>query len=293
MKQPKPMKQPRFSFIDHRVIGWYFPWFMKGRVPTSSPLETKMRIAKEAGFGGVGTSWWDLVSFYQERGALSQLKTLAQELHLPLTGCTFVAEGWAFASGSGRQNALSLAKSSLDLAHAAGCQNASIVGSFETGEVRQAAQGFRELCQYADTLGMPLGLEFIGPTPQLKSLAVAWEIVDLAGAANGGVTIDSYHFYAGSSSLKDLEVFPLDKIVAVHLADAPADLSDPGIDLDRIMPGEGELALQEFVQVLDAKGFDGFWHVECIQGKDYASDLKAVASRAFQLTEKVVRSALS
>ena len=107
------------------------------------------------------------------------------------------------------------------------------------------------------------------------------------------MTIDSYHFYAGSSSLKDLEVFPLDKIVAVHLADAPADLSDPGIDLDRIMPGEGELALQEFVQVLDAKGFDGFWHVECIQGKDYASDLKAVASRAFQLTEKVVRSALS
>ena len=287
------MRQPKFSFIDHRAAGWYYPWVMEGRVPTSSPLETKMRIAKQAGFDGVGTSWWDLVSFYQERGALSQLKTLTQQLHLPLTGCTFVAEGWAFASGSARQNALSLAKSSLNLAHAAGCQNASIVGSFETGELRQAAQGYRELCQHADSLGIPLGLEFIGPAPQLKSLAVAREVVELAGAANGGVTIDSYHFYAGSSNLKDLEEFPLDKIIAVHLADAPADLSDPTIDFNRIMPGEGELPLKEFIQVLDAKGFGGFWHAECIQGKDYASDLKAVTERAFRLTERVVRSALS
>ena len=89
------MRQPKFSFIDHRAVGWYYPWVMEGRVPTSSPLETKMRIAKQAGFDGIGTSWWDLVSFYQERGALSQLKTLTQQLHLPLTGCTFAPESEA------------------------------------------------------------------------------------------------------------------------------------------------------------------------------------------------------
>ena len=79
------MNKPKYSILDHRVIGWYYPWIMNGLKATSSPLEVKMRRMKSLGYDGVGTSWWDLVSYYQERGHLSQLRNISQELDLPLT----------------------------------------------------------------------------------------------------------------------------------------------------------------------------------------------------------------
>ena len=58
------MNKPKYSILDHRVVGWYYPWIMNGLTPTSSPLEAKMRRMKSLGYDGVGTSWWELVSYY-------------------------------------------------------------------------------------------------------------------------------------------------------------------------------------------------------------------------------------
>ena len=59
------------------------------------------------------------------------------------------------------------------------------------------------------------------------------------------------------------------------------------------MPGEGELPLAEFIQIVSRKGFDGYWHVECINGKHYAADLAEVASRGLRLMKGVVEASLS
>jgi len=264
---------------------------MKGLVPTSCPLENKIRTVQNLGYDGVGTSWWDLVSFYQERGDLKQLKLLSEEIQLPLTAFGFVAEGWAFAKEESRRNAILLGQYSLDLARRAGCQGSYLLGPFDSGDLRRAAATFRELCQYAAQFEMKVALEFVGIAQQVNCINVAWELLELAGVDNAGIALDSYHFFAGPSTLKDLESFPLSRIHVVHLADGPADLSDPAIELDRLMPGEGQLPLLEFVQVLLGKGFDGFWHVECIQGRDYASDFAEVAERGLRLTRKLLNAA--
>jgi sugar phosphate isomerase/epimerase len=284
--------KPKYSILDHRVAGWYLPWMMKGLTPTTSPLEQKIRLMKSLGYDGVGTSWWDLVSFYQERGDLAQLRRLSAELKAPLTAYGFVADGWAFGSGKAQQNAILLAKSSLDLAHAAGCDGPYLVGPFDSGNLREAAKVFRELAQYAASLGMNLALEFIGVAAQVKDLDTSRELLDHAGVPDTGIALDSYHFFAGGSTFRALDEFPISQILVVHLADAPADLSDPSLELDRQMPGEGELQLTEFVQMVHAKGFGGYWHVECIQGRDYASDLKSVAQRALTTTRAVVEGAI-
>jgi|GraSoiStandDraft_48_1057284.scaffolds.fasta_scaffold264265_1 4-hydroxyphenylpyruvate dioxygenase len=286
------MDTTKLSFIDHRAAGWYYPWIMGGSVPTSSPLEKKMHLTKQGGFDGMGTSWWDLVSFYQERGDLSQLKAISAELGLPLTGYTFTVDNWAFSTGKARENAMLFGRTAIGLAHAVGCDNAAIVGPLEKGDLRHVASAYRELCQYAATLGMKLAFELMGLATQLNSIRAAREMLELAAVENGGLAIDSYHFFAGPSTWRDLEDLPLSQIIAVHLADGPEDLSDPSIEFNRIMPGEGELELVDFVRVLDAKGFDGFWHVECIRGADYATDLAAVIKHAFERTTELVTSGL-
>jgi sugar phosphate isomerase/epimerase len=287
------MNNPKYSILDHRIIGWYYPWIMNGLIPTSSPLESKMRLMKSLGYDGVGTSWWELVSYYQERGNLAQLQDISRELQLPLTAYGFVSEGWAFTTGPTHANAMALAKSSLDLAHAAGCRGPYLLGPFDSGDLRQAAKTFRELCQYAQHLQMTLALEFVGISAQLNHLPIVQEFLELADVPNGGVALDSYHFFAGPWAFEGLEAFPASKIQVVHIADAPADLSDPSIELNRLMPGEGQLPLQEFVRILSSKGFEGYWHLECIKGKDYASDLSEVAGPALRLLKRIVESGLS
>jgi sugar phosphate isomerase/epimerase len=287
------MNKPKISILDHRVAGWYYPWMMKGLTPTSSPLANKVRLMRELGFSGTGTSWWDLVSFYQERGDLAQLKDLCAELNFPLTAYGFVADGWAYGAGKAQRNALQLALRSLDLAHAAGCQGPYLLGPFDSGDLRQAAAAFREICQYGASLGLTVALEFAGIAAQVNNVNASLELIELAGASNAGIAIDSYHFFAGSSTLKDLETFPASRIQVVHLADGPSDLTDPALELDRLMPGEGELPLVEFAGILLAKGFDGFWHVECIQGTDYAGSLREVAGRGLRATQKVLMRAMA
>jgi sugar phosphate isomerase/epimerase len=283
--------KPKYSILDHRVAGWYLPWMMKGLTPTSSPLEEKVRLMKRLGYDGAGTSWWDLVSYYQERGPLDQLRKLSDDLDFPLTAYGFVADGWAFGHGMARQNAIALAKSSLDLAQAAGCQGPYLVGPFDSGDLREAAKVFRELAQYAESLGMQLALEFIGVAAQVNTVAKAWELLELAGVPGAGIALDSYHFYAGGSTVTSLEEFPTSRILVAHLADAAGDLSDPALELDRRMPGEGELELVPFVELVRSKGFAGYWHVECIQGRDYASDLAEVATIGLATMRTVVEAA--
>ena len=287
------MDKPRFSILDHRVAGWYYPWIMKGHIPTSSPFEKKVRLMKELGYDGVGTAWWDLVSYYQEQGDLGQLKTLCKEINMSLTAYGFIADGWAFGRGQVQENAITLAKSSIDVAHAAGCQGLYLNGPFDSGDVRSAAKAFREICQYGDDLGLKIALEFMGSSPQVNTVNVAQEVIDLADVQNSGLAIDTYHFFAGSSTFEDLEALATSQILVVHLADGPADLSDPTIEFDRLMPGEGELPLREFIQILGNKGFDGHWHVECIKGLDYAADLREVGQRALSSTKALVEEALA
>ena len=288
-----PTSKPKYSYVDHRIIGLYFPWIMSGHHPTSSPLEQKLRVVQEVGYDGVAISWWDAVAFYNERGDLGQIKELSAELDLPLAGYTFMIDNWGFCDGPARENALLLAKTSVDLAHAAGCQYPCLVGSRGSGDLKQAAGFFRELAQHAGELGINLGLEYDGMTEQMNNLKVAWEVLELVDEENTGVALDSYHFFAGGSDFKDLEAFPTEKIYAVHLADGPADLTDPAIDYNRVMPGEGELPLGDLVRTLGNKGYDGFWHVECIQGRDYASDMAEVAARGLRTMKNVVETVLS
>ena len=287
------MNKPKFSILDHRVAGWYYPWIMKGHVPTSSPFEKKIRLMKELGYDGVGTTWWDLVSFYQERGDLGQLKTLSNELDIPLTAYGFICEGWAFGNSQEQSNAIVQAQYSIDLAHSAGCQGLYLNGPFKSGNIKRASKAFREICQYADSLGLQIALEFMGSSPQVNNVNITQEIIDLAAVKNSGMAIDTYHFFAGTSTFKDLEAIPDSSLLVMHLADGPLDLSDPTIEFDRLMPGEGELPLQEFVQIVAEKGFTGTWHVEAIKGSDYGIDLRGVAQRALSSTKSLVESGLS
>ena len=272
-------------------MGLCFPQIMHGLVPTTVPLLEKMRLAGQMGYHGLGVAVWDLESFKEQHGDLAQIKALSQQLGLPVTEFCCIVDGWADPNQPARQQTTDRFGSAVDLAHAAGCRTVSIGVPLQSTDLAQTAAAFCRLAEYTRQLDMQLGLEFVGNARQINSVAAAWQFIESTGADNAGLIIDSFHFFAGPSRLEDLQTVPPSRIFAVHLADAPANPPDPALDADRSMPGEGQLPLVPFVAALAGQGYDGYWHLECIQPRDFADDFTQVAQRGYRAITQVVEAA--
>lgn len=144
----------------------------------------------------------------------------------------------------------------------------------------EAAEGFAQLCDYAAQHGLRAHIEFL-PVGGIRTLAQAWAIVSSAGCANGGLTIDAWHFFRSGSTLDELAQIPGDRIHTVQLCDAPA---TPQPDLwtelmtARLLPGEGDLDIAGLVRTLDAIGSTAPIGVEVFNTRQNDQTLAQVAS---------------
>jgi sugar phosphate isomerase/epimerase len=128
-----------------------------------------------------------------------------------------------------------------------------------TPNIDTAAEAFASACDVAARHGMLLQLEFL-PWTGIADLSTAWDIVRAADRPNGGLLVDSWHFFRSGSTFDQLAAVPGDKVVYVQIDDAPAepepDLSDE-TQHRRLVPGRGDLDLIGLLRGLDAIGYDG------------------------------------
>jgi sugar phosphate isomerase/epimerase len=120
-----------------------------------------------------------------------------------------------------------------------------------------AAESFAALCRRADEHGLLVQLEFL-PWSKIPDLEAAWSVVREAGAANGGLAVDAWHYFRSGSAAGDtLRSVPGERIVGVQLCDAPAvaesDLLHATLH-ERLLPGQGELDLAGLIADLRATG---------------------------------------
>jgi sugar phosphate isomerase/epimerase len=118
----------------------------------------------------------------------------------------------------------------------------------------RGAEHFAAACDHAAAHGVRLQLEFI-PGTGIPDIALAWEIVRRAGADNGGLLVDSWHFFRSAPDFELLRSIPGERIYAVQIEDAPttpaANLAAESLH-GRLVPGDGELDLTRFLEALPA-----------------------------------------
>jgi 4-hydroxyphenylpyruvate dioxygenase len=127
------------------------------------------------------------------------------------------------------------------------------------GGIDRAAADFAELGDRAAKRGLRVGYEALAWGKHVNDHRDAWEIVRRADHANVGLILDSFHTLARKIDPETIRRIPGDKIFFVQLADAPK------IDMDllywsrhfRNMPGEGDLALTDFLRAVMATGYAG------------------------------------
>ena len=104
---------------------------------------------------------------------------------------------------------------------------------------------------------MRLALEFRGTDAFCSCLDTALTVVEQCGEPNAGVCLDMFHFYKGPSKSEDLERLTAANLFHVQVCDVVGVPRELMTDSDRVLPGEGDFRLGEFVKCLKKIGYTG------------------------------------
>jgi sugar phosphate isomerase/epimerase len=116
--------------------------------------------------------------------------------------------------------------------------------------------------------GATVALEFLPMLP-LDTIAKARDIVRRIGG-RCGVCVDTWHFFRGPDTWADLEALPADELAYVQFNDAlPLASGDLWAETlqRRAAPGDGELDLTRFCEIVQAKGYTGPVAVEVMSAE--------------------------
>ena len=161
----------------------------------------------------------------------------------------------------------------LDLAAGIGAKRA-VTTIAPANDVRPYHENFefhrRRLAEIGERLaadGMRLGIEFVASAGARKNRAFQFihsfdavvMLVNMIRAPNVGAVIDPWQIIAAGSRLDEIRKLSADRIVAVSLSDAPADVDPTALgESDRLLPGEtGKIDSAALLTMLAEIGFDG------------------------------------
>lgn len=131
----------------------------------------------------------------------------------------------------------------------------AIASSTSAASVDELVECFATLCDRAADIGALVHLEFI-PMSAIPDLRTAWRIVSDADRPNGGILFDTWHFFRGAADFELLEAVPGERILAVQVDDANAEVRGSLWDdtQHRLLPGDGCFDLARVLRTLARTG---------------------------------------
>lgn len=148
--------------------------------------------------------------------------------------------------------------------------------------LRITALNLKEIASIGKEFGIRFQIEGAAWTP-IHTLDHCLKLIDLTGEDNVGLVIDFWHFWASrGADPEDVARLDRELIYNVHLCDGfrPAE-GDPWVDereLRGVLPGDGDLPVQEWVDAIRSTGYDGFVSGEFLNQKLWEEDHLQVAT---------------
>ena len=117
-----------------------------------------------------------------------------------------------------------------------------------------------------DDFEIALALEYVAPLtrragyehPFIHDMAGMLRLCEALESPRAGLLLDSFHWHCAGETTESIASLPAEKIVVVHINDAPDRPNDEQTVGDRALPGAtGVIDLSGFVAALRATGYDG------------------------------------
>ncbi len=244
----------------------------------SGTLDDKLQAIAKAGFEAVEIFENDLLSF---NGTPAEVRRMAGDLGLA------IAVYQPFRDFEGmpepqRARVFSRAERKFDTMAELGCDFLMVcsnVSPDSLGGIDRAAADLHELGMRAAARGMRVAYEALAWGRHVNDYRDAWEAVRRADHPAVGFVLDSFHALVRGTDLRAIRNIPGERIFLVQLADAPK------LEMDylswsrhyRCFPGQGELAIPDILDALDATGFDGLMSLEIFNDRFRAASARSVA----------------
>ncbi|MDG2303206.1 MAG: sugar phosphate isomerase/epimerase [Candidatus Binatia bacterium] len=209
-------------------------------------------VAVKRGYSGVSLGLIDTGT--AEAAGISLDEFLAQFEERGLsTPVVDAISGWG--QGQGEDEIAAQAKAVLDVASRAGAETVVAISMEATiPSVDVAAQGFARVCKFAADRGLKAAIEFF-PWGGIPDISTVWEVVQAAGADNGGIVFDTWHWGRDpkGEDHDTLRKIPGDRIHIVQIDDAgpepEADLMQETLRARRL-PGDGVVNIVGALEII-------------------------------------------
>jgi len=266
---------------------------LNGATTMKADLETDIRAASEAGFDCLEIWASKLRAFLRSRTNADLNDLFATHKIKPYSINSI--EHITFRDPDRHESLLAESEELCRIAEEIRCPYIVVVpsplpaGTSRSQTIEESSRVLGELGRIAERRGVGLGFEFLGqPNCSVQTLELADEIVRKTGLSNVGLVIDSFHFYAGGSTIESIETIDAQKLFIVHINDAE-DLSREVLeDRHRLYPGLGILPLRQIFGALGRIGYDRVVSVEIFRPEYWDRDPFEVARAARAAAQRVL-----
>jgi sugar phosphate isomerase/epimerase len=249
--------------------------------------------AQKVGFSGLGI-WHADLQHVLETQSLRELKQVFDDSGLRYLELEFLMD-WFLDPGDARRTASDESRKLLFAAAAELGAHHIKVGNIPGTpcELPQLTERFGELC--ADAAGhtdAKVVYEFMPFDVNVRGIDAALAVVGGAGAANGGIAVDTWHMSKLGIPPGDLRRIPLEYLSWVELSDGRVkDMDDPIDEVvnHRELPGEGEFDLRGYIAVCQDQGYPGPWGVEVLSEELRNQPMDVIFRRAYDTTASQFR----
>jgi 2-keto-myo-inositol isomerase len=264
-----------------------FKYSLNSSTIKPTPILDKIRVAAEAGYGGIELWHDDIDRHLESGGTLRQIRQAVDETGLTVP-TTIMLKGWCEPDGPEYTAGIDECKRRLEQSAAVGALHA--VAGPPLGEVdfELAGQRYGELVDLGLSLGVRPAMEYLGFAQDVNSIAAALTIMAGSGHPQATIVLDPFHDFRGGAGCEDIARLTAAQIAVCHFDDAPA--SPPANqqrDPDRVMPGDGIIDLPRFCQLLHQIGYTGFVSLELFREDLWQQDPLQVARTGLEKMRRV------
>lgn len=266
---------------------------LNGATTMRADLETDIRAASRARFDYLEI-WAAKLRRFLEMRTTAELKETFRENQLKPYSINSI-ERVTFRDGPARSQLFTECEELCRIAQAIDCPYIVVVpGLLPEGlgkeEVIEESVGvLSELSGIASGFNVSLAFEFLGqPGCSVQTLELADEIVKETGRKNVGLVIDSFHFYAGGSSLESIESLDPARLFIFHINDAEDRRRAELEDRHRLLPGLGVLPLKEMLAALRHIRYDRVVSVEIFRPEYWERDPFELAQAAHRAVSNLI-----
>lgn len=269
---------------------------LNGATTMRADLATDLQAARAAGFDFLEIWAAKLRTFLKQRST-SDLKDLFTQSGLQPLSINSI-EHITFRDAESYRTIKRECEELSSIAAAIGCPCIVVVpgalpkgGASRENVIAESLKVLTELCEISAGHNISLAFEFLGqPDCSVPTLDLAAEVVRQAGRKNLGLVIDSFHFYAGGSTIEMIEALDPEVIQIFHINDAEDLPRDRLEDRHRLLPGQGILPLREMISAFRRIGYDKAASVEIFRPEYWERDPFALARDAHAATKGILDS---